>query len=121
MGKSTLVPITPSVLTWAVKESGYGPDVVAAKVGLPPETLAEWLRGGGQPNLTQFRKLADTLKRTPAALLLPEPSRRPAVLVEFRGPPGAEHSELTPTERRYLREARRLQELVSWLQTELGG
>lgn len=120
MGKPTLVSITPSVLTWAVQESGYEPGVVASKVGVPPGTLAEWLRGKGQPNLTQFRKLADTLKRTPATLLLPEPPRRPAVHVEFRRPPGAERTELSPSERRYLREARRLQELVRWLQAELG-
>ena len=120
VGKATLVPVTPSVLTWAVKESGYEPDTVAAKVGVPPQTFAAWLRGDEHPKLSQFRKLANTLKRTPATLLLPEPPRRPAAAVEFRRAPGAERTDLLPTERRYLREARRLQDLVRWLQSELG-
>ena len=120
VGKATLVPVTPSVLTWAVKESGYEPDTVAAKAGVSPQTFAAWLRGDEHPKLSQFRKLANTLKRTPATLLLPEPPRRPAAAVEFRRAPGAERTDLLPTERRYLREARRLQDLVRWLQSELG-
>lgn len=120
VGKPTLVSITPSVLTWAMRESGYEPDFVAGKVGVPPATLTKWLHGRDQPNLTQFRKLADTLKRTPATLLLPQPPRRPPVHVEFRRPPAAERTELTPNKRRYLREARRLRELVRWLQAEPG-
>jgi Zn-dependent peptidase ImmA (M78 family)/transcriptional regulator with XRE-family HTH domain len=120
VGKPTLVPVTPSVLTWAVKESGYEPATVAAKVGVPPETLAAWLHGDEQPRLGQFRKLANTLKRTPATLLLSRPPRRPATAVAFRRPQGAGRTDLLPTERRYLREARRLQDLARWLQNELG-
>jgi Zn-dependent peptidase ImmA (M78 family)/transcriptional regulator with XRE-family HTH domain len=120
VAKPTLIPVTPSVLTWAVKESGYGPATVAAKVGVPPATFAAWLRGDEQPRLSQFRKLANALKRTPATLLLSRPPQTPATAVAFRGAPGAERSDLLPTERRYLREARRLQNLARWLQTELG-
>ena len=108
VGKPTLVPVTPSVLTWAVKESGYEPATVAAKIGVPSETFAAWLHGDEQPRLSQFRKLANALKRTPATLLLSRPPRGSATAVEFRRPPGAERSNLLPTERRYLREARRL-------------
>lgn len=120
MGKGTLIPVTPSVLAWAVEESGYDSGTVATKVGVPAETFAAWLRGDDQPKLSQFRKLASILKRTPAALLLPAPPSRPSASVEFRRRPGAERTDLLPTERRYLREARRLQDLVRWLQNELG-
>src|SRR5712692_6114641 len=120
VSKPTLIPVTPSVLTWAVKESGYEPATVAAKVGVPPATFAAWLRGDEQPRLSQFRKLANALKRTPATLLLSRPPQRPATTIAFRRPPGAERSDLLPTERRYLREARRLQDLARWLQNELG-
>ena len=50
VGKPTLVSITPSVLTWAMRESGYEPDFVAGKVGVPPATLTKWLHGRDQPN-----------------------------------------------------------------------
>ncbi len=120
MGKPTLVPVTPSVLEWALQESGYSPDTVAQKVGVPRERLQAWLRGSGQPKLTEFRKLATLLKRTPATFLLPEPPEQAPPAVEFRRPPGTERAALNPLERRYLREAQRLQELLVWVQDELG-
>lgn len=120
MGKPTLVPITPSVLVWAVRESGYSPNKVAEKVGVPLETFEAWIQNRAQPKLTEFRKLANVLKRTPATFLLPEPPQRPSPAVEFRRPPGAGRTALNPTERRYLREAGRLQDLSAWLQGELG-
>lgn len=103
-----------------MEESGYEPGAVATKVGVTREKFQQWLRGEGQPKLTEFKKLANILKRTPTTLLLPAPPRRPAPAVEFRRPPGADRTSLTPLERRYLREARRLQDLVRWLQGELG-
>jgi len=120
MGKPTLVPITPSVLAWAIKESGYSPTTLAAKLRVPPETIQSWILDTGQPKLTEFRKLADVLKRTPATFLLPEPPQRPAPPVEFRRPPGVDRAALNPTERRYLREAHRLRDLLLWMQDELG-
>src|SRR5262245_28584280 len=119
MGKTTLVPVTASVLDWAVKESGYEPHHIAAKVGVPPEKLKAWRTGDTQPALTEFRKLANVLKRTPATFLLPAPPTKPAPSVEFRRPPGVDRKSLNATERLYLREGRRLQELLTWVREEL--
>ncbi len=119
MRKPTLVPITPSVLTWAVRESGYSPPTVAQKVGVSLGTFEAWAEGNVQPKLTEFRKLAAFLKRTPATFLLPEPPQRPTPAVEFRRPAGVDRTTLNPTERRYLREAGRLQDLLFWVQGEL--
>jgi len=119
MGKPTLVPVTASVLDWAVKESGYEPQKVAAKVGVSTEKLAAWAHGVTQPTLTEFRKLANVLKRTPATFLLPGPPAKSAASIEFRRPSGIDRKSLNATERVYLREARRLQELLGWLQNEL--
>lgn len=120
MGKPTFVPITPSVLTWAIHESGYSPQTVAQKVGVSLDTFEAWRQGQAQPKLTEFRKLATLLKRTPATFLLPEPPQRPTPPIEFRRAPGADRATLNPIERRYLREAGRLQDLLFWVQGELG-
>jgi len=70
MPKGTSVPITPSVLEWAIKESGYSLAAVAEKIKVPSETLLTWVRGNAEPKLTEFRRLATLLKRTPATFLL---------------------------------------------------
>lgn len=119
MGKAAQVPVTPSVLEWAIEESGYAPAEVATKVGVSANTLSEWLRGESQPGVTQFRRLATLLRRAPSTLLLPEPPRRPAPKVEFRRSPSAQRTALTPRERLYIREASRIQSLMSWLQGEM--
>src|SRR5579863_6252647 len=97
-----LVPITPSVLAWAIEESGYSIDEVAARLSVSVDTVRSWMKGSGQPNLTRFHKLAAILKRTPSTLLLPEPPSRPRSDVKFRRPTGEERSELNPIERRYI-------------------
>ncbi len=119
MGKPTLVPVTPEVLTWAIKESSYSPEVVAELVGVPPAELAAWQKGSARPTLTKFRKLARVLKRTPATFLLPAAPPFASYAVRFRHPPGSQRRSPNPEERRYLREAARLQEASKWLTTEL--
>jgi Zn-dependent peptidase ImmA (M78 family) len=120
VGKATMVPITPSVLTWAIEESAYSPEEVAAKVGVTPAELEAWQRGKGTPPLTKFRKLASVLKRTPATFLLPARPAPSPYSVRFRHPPGAARTSLNPSERVALREAARLQEAAKWLARELG-
>jgi Zn-dependent peptidase ImmA (M78 family) len=120
MPRGTVVPITPSVLEWALKESGYSPEVVAEKIKVPTEAIEGWLRGRAAPRLTEFRKLAALLKRAPATFLLPRPPEQPPLAVEFRRAPTSDRTDLSPKERRYLREGRRLQELVWWIQGEIG-
>src|SRR5438270_250512 len=53
------------------------------------------------------------------AFLLPAPPTTPRPAVAFRTPPGSEPRELNPVERRYLREAARLQWFLSWLAKQL--
>jgi len=115
MPSGRLAPITPAVLEWAIQESGYTFVEIAAAVGIEVQTLAEWVRGSEQPNLTQFRKLARKLYRQPSVLLLPRPpiSRTPAL--RFRRAPQETRTDLNPIERRYVREAGRIQRLVAWV------
>jgi Zn-dependent peptidase ImmA (M78 family) len=120
MPRGTLVPITPSVLEWALKESGYSPEVAAQKIKVSAGALQAWLQGAAEPRLTEFRKLAALLKRTPATFLLPRPPENEPLAIEFRRAPGSDRTGLNPSERLYLRESRRLHELLMWVEGELG-
>lgn len=119
MGRPIEVPVTPSVLRWAIDESGYDPEHLAHELGVPVASLEQWASGDARPTLTHARKLASKLHRPFAALLLPAPPESRPLPVEFRHPAGNPRG-LTPIERRYLRRGARFQEMLSWLVRELG-
>lgn len=113
------MPITPSVLTWAIREAGYPRDEDAAPdLGVSPDVLRAWQDGESQPNLTQFRKLSAVLRRTPSTFLLPAPPDVPQPQVSFRHPPGVSRRAPNRDERLHLREAIRLQEVAHWIARE---
>lgn len=118
MPRGTEVPITPSVLRWAISESGFVSTEVAEAVGVSATTLDQWQSGESRPNLTQARRLASKLHRPFAALLLPNPPEKRPLAVEFRHPLGGRR-ELNPSERRHLRRAIRIQETLSWIAGEV--
>jgi len=120
MARGTPVPITPEVLDWAIQESGYGLAKVSEYLRVSEAEVRGWLSGGGQPKLTQFRKLAAFLKRPEAVFFLPSPPRAPRVEVEFRHPPGVKDRSPNPKERLRIREAARLQRGLAWALRELG-
>lgn len=118
MSRVTPVPITPSVLNWAITESGYDLKEIADAIGVSIETFEEWQAETSKPTLTQVRKLATKLHRPLASFLLPAPPPSRPLPVEFRKPIGQQR-DLTPNERRHVRRAARLQEILSWVATEL--
>lgn len=120
MGKPNRVPIAPDVLRWAIRESGFSRDQVAESIGVDTADLQAWEKESASPTLTQFRKLASTLKRTPASLLLPSAPEVAPLSVQFRHPPNADRTKPSPEERRYLREAGRIQDAAKWIIGELG-
>jgi hypothetical protein len=69
--------------------------------------------------LTQLRRLAAFVKRTPSALLLAKPPARHFPALEFRRPPGEARRSLNPIELRYIREANRIQRIIGWVVQEL--
>src|SRR5262245_33950044 len=71
--KGNTVPITPSVLEWAMAEAGVTVDALAAKTKVPAGEVREWLADEQKPTLTQFRRLASALSRIPSVFLLPGP------------------------------------------------
>jgi Zn-dependent peptidase ImmA (M78 family) len=119
MGKATPVPVTPQVVEWAIKQSGLSDDDVARRLKVPKATVRGWQTGAEQPIITEVRKLATLLRRPFAAFLLPRPPVTPTPSVELRRPPGSDRDKLNPVEQRHIREAARLQRLLSWLRSEL--
>jgi Zn-dependent peptidase ImmA (M78 family)/DNA-binding XRE family transcriptional regulator len=118
MGRAVEVPVTPSVIRWAIDESGYSVDDIALGLGVNSATLNDWADGVSKPTLTHARKLAAKLHRPFASLLLPAaPEKRP-LPVKFRHS-AAQRRTLNPSERRYLRRAARFQEVLGWLAREL--
>jgi Zn-dependent peptidase ImmA (M78 family)/transcriptional regulator with XRE-family HTH domain len=120
MTHSNNVPITPAVLRWAVKESGYSAIEVAKAADVEVADLTKWFRGVGMPTLGQARAVASKLKRPLAAFLLPAPPKGVLPSVEFRRPTKSGRRQLNPAERLRLREAGRLQTLFAWINEQLG-
>jgi Zn-dependent peptidase ImmA (M78 family) len=115
MGRGTKVPITPEVLSWAIRESGRSLDEIAAHLGEDRETVRLWVAGADQPSLTHFRRLAAYLHRPEAALLLPSVPARETPPIEFRRSMSAKRQRLLPAEHEAVREAARLQRALSWV------
>lgn len=120
MGRRVEVPITPSVLKWAIAESGYTEPEVSSWIEGGEETLASWLEGKVRPSLTEMKDVAGKLRRQLATFLLPAPPTDAELSVKFRHPVGGHQRSLNPIERRYLRRASRLQDAHAWLLAELG-
>ena len=112
-------PVTPSVIRWAIDESGYSLEELSTQLKIPSATLRDWARGDERPNWTQLQKLAAILKRQVAAFFLPERPEDAGAAISFRAPPKAKRKRPNPSELRYVREARRLQTVLSWLETDL--
>ena len=117
--RATVVPVTPSVVKWALEESGYPVDEVAAAAGVAPATIRAWEAGDEKPALSQLRAFASKLKRPLATFLLPRPPRVLIPALEFRRAPGEARKQLSPDERTMVRLAARLQRVLSWINREL--
>jgi Zn-dependent peptidase ImmA (M78 family)/transcriptional regulator with XRE-family HTH domain len=116
---SSAVPVTPEVVQWAIDESGYSLENLATAIKVEPEKLRAWARGTDRPSVGEVRELARQLDRPFAMFLLPAPPQRTIPRVEFRSPLGGPGRDLYPIELRRLREAARLQRVLSWVHREL--
>jgi Zn-dependent peptidase ImmA (M78 family) len=119
VGRKVEVPITPSVLEWAIKESGYSLPEVSSGIEGGEQTLAAWLNETAKPSLTELKRVASKLHRQLATFLLPAPPATTGVSVKFRHHLGDHDRPLNAVELRYLRRARRIQNAHVWLLREL--
>lgn len=120
MAKPRSVPITPSVLSWAIEESGYSLSALAVASAVHADSIRAWAKGAAQPPLSGLRALAAALRRPIAVFLLPSPPASTTPAVEFRRTAAGRRATLNAEERRRLREAARLQRVLTWIARELG-
>ena len=118
MPRATYIPITGSVLRWAIDQSGLSNSEFAQKVRTEPVNVQAWISGQAQPTKTQFNKIVSTLKRPSAAFFLPEPPQHLNLPPPLRRSVGARNRALDARELREIRWARRLQQLVAYLREE---
>lgn len=114
MARPTYVPITPSVLNWAISEAGIDVSEVAQSAGVEHDDVVAWTEGNREPTKTQFKRMVALLKRPESFFFLPEPPQGVALPAAFRHPPGGMR-EPTPAELEQLRKARRVQRVGKWL------
>lgn len=113
------VAITPSVLRWAIDDSGLSRDEICARLNISADELRQWEKGDAAPSLASLRRLAALLRRQTAVFFLSAPPIQSAPRINLRLPPGQKRASLNPSERRFLREATRLQRVLGWLGEEL--
>lgn len=117
--QAKLVPATPSVISWAIRESGYSLPALATLLKIPEQVIDGWTKGR-RPEVSQLQAFAAAVQRPFSAFLLPHPPASSGPEIKFRSSLTAGRRELNPEERRRIREAVRLQQVVSWLTRELG-
>lgn len=114
------MPITGSVLAWAIERSGLSREEVADAVGVDVQELDGWLREEAQPSKGQLTALARALHRPSAVFFLPTPPRQEVLTTALRRARGRVSRDLNREELRAVRRARRLQRLASWVLRDLG-
>jgi Zn-dependent peptidase ImmA (M78 family)/transcriptional regulator with XRE-family HTH domain len=115
----TLAPATQSVIAWAIRESGYSLSAIATMLGLPESEIEGWTKGK-RPELSKLQAFAKALERPLAAFFLPAPPASSGPAVKFRSAIVAKARPLFPEERLRIREAERIQQIVSWIARDLG-
>lgn len=114
----TDVPITGSVLRWAIEESAWTEDELADRLSVDVDELRAWEEGQALPSKTEFNNLVQALKRPSALFFMPEPPTAESITAEFRSAPGLQGHKLTEEESRTLRKAAGVRDVLSWVLKE---
>lgn len=114
------VSINGSVLAWARREDGLTPGELADLMKVPVDDIRSWEAGRDYPTRGQFTRLAKALARPTAIFYLPEAPTEGGIPVKFRRAPGPVEHRLGRNELRQIRQAQRLQEVVSWVVEDSG-
>jgi Zn-dependent peptidase ImmA (M78 family)/DNA-binding XRE family transcriptional regulator len=121
MPESIPALVTPAVLKWARKESGYDPEQAAKRAGVPPEKLLAWEEEEAQvrPTLRQAQALARFYHRPLGVFFLPQPPLLPPLAAEYRRLPGIEPGAESPELRLAIRVMSQRREVALQLSGEL--
>lgn len=112
MPRRTPLPITGSVLAWAIQQAGLSVEEIAARTGFSQESIQAWILERATPTIGQVRKLAEVVRRPMAVFYLPSPPEDVGVPLALRRTAGATQRDLTPEQLRQVRRARRMQRLA---------
>jgi Zn-dependent peptidase ImmA (M78 family)/transcriptional regulator with XRE-family HTH domain len=113
--------VTSEVLKWAIEESGYSAEDLAASLKLDAATVEAWITGDDRPTQGQFTKLAERLHRPKSIFFLPEPPKTGGVPPRLRSAVGRTTRQLSAAELLHVRRARRMQRLLSLLERDEHG
>ncbi len=103
--------VTPKVLKWARKTSGYEIKDIIGKLSqkrITTETIIAWEAGKDAPTYPQLRKLSKFYSRPIALFFLPEPPKEDeetSIKAQFRSLPSSYIDRLAPALRHLIREA----------------
>jgi Zn-dependent peptidase ImmA (M78 family) len=111
----TEVPITGTVLAWAMDEAGVDDATLAKRTKVNVTDVQAWKAGTARPGRTEFKQILATVRRPSAIFFMPSPPVSQAMPTRFRYAPGLRDHKLTPTALREIRRARRLQRAVGWV------
>jgi len=119
MPRGTYVPLQPTLLAWALDQTGESSRSLAGALRVDRDVVDGWLAGESQPNTTQFRQIAAHLKLPTSTLLLKSPPEQ-GVPPSFRHPPGVgPERQITRDESQAVRAARRVQTVAKWIQARV--
>jgi len=99
------IPVTPAVVKWARKRSGYSVDELL----LDFKRLEEWETGESYPTYAQLERLAEKLKLPIAVFFFPDPPDVAPLSESFRTLPEAEFAQIPPRVLHLLGKARAMQ------------
>ncbi|MFC1783082.1 ImmA/IrrE family metallo-endopeptidase [Planctomycetota bacterium] len=105
--------VTPEVMLWARKKSGYSVEDAAGKIGRPVEEIQAWELGKLKPTLAQARNASEVYKRPLAVFFLPEPPKDFDTLRDFRKLPKDIPAEYSPQLAYIIRRIRNRQQWLS--------
>jgi Zn-dependent peptidase ImmA (M78 family)/transcriptional regulator with XRE-family HTH domain len=103
-----------------MEEAGLTEEGLAKRLGVSADLVRRWEEEREHPTRSQFRRIAEVLKRPSAIFFLPEPPLAASIKAQFRQAPGLVERQLRAEEVRWLRLARRMQHLASWLMEQIG-
>lgn len=112
--------VTPTVLAWARRESGFRPEPVAKRLNIKAERLLAWEQGDRQPTLRQVQNLAKFYHRPIGVFFLPQPPSISPLSAEYRRLPNVHPGSESPELRLALRIMSQRREVAIELGRELG-